>query len=99
MTDDFAYDVFLSHSSKDTPAVRELAQRLKADGLRVWFDEWEIRPGDMIGRRIEEGLEASRVLVLAMSRHAFESEWATLGVGHFAFAIRPTRNAAASRCG
>jgi hypothetical protein len=25
----FAYDVFLSHTSKDKPAVRELAERLK----------------------------------------------------------------------
>jgi hypothetical protein len=31
MADNFQYDVFLSHSSKDKPVVRELAQRLKAD--------------------------------------------------------------------
>lgn len=53
----FAYDVFLSHSSKDKAVVRELAQRLKKDGQRVWLDEWVIRPGDMIGLKIEEGLE------------------------------------------
>ena len=67
----FSYDVFLSHSAKDKPVVRELAQRLKADGLRVWFDEWEIRPGDQISRRIEDGLEKSRTLVLCMSANAF----------------------------
>lgn len=39
MTQDFDYDVFLSHSSRDKGAVRELAQRLKGDGLRVWLDE------------------------------------------------------------
>ena len=32
----FEYDVFLSHASADKPAVRELAERLKGDGLRVW---------------------------------------------------------------
>lgn len=78
MANSFAYDVFLSHSSKDKPIVRELAQRLKADGLRVWFDEWEIKPGDMIGLKIEQGLEHSRTLVLCMSRNAFASEWVTL---------------------
>lgn len=85
MPDQFAYDVFLSHSAKDKPTVRELAERLRKDGLKIWFDEWVIRPGDMIGRVIEEGLESSRVLVLAMSRHALESEWATLESGTFRF--------------
>ena len=28
--------------------VRELAERLRTAGLRVWFDEWNIRPGDHI---------------------------------------------------
>jgi small GTP-binding protein len=77
-TETFAYDVFLSHNSKDKPAVRALAERLRTDGLRVWFDEWEIQPGDLIGLKIEQGLSQSRVLVLAMSKNAFESEWTTL---------------------
>ena len=34
----FEHDVFLSYSSKDKPTVQELAERLKQDGLRVWFD-------------------------------------------------------------
>lgn len=44
MTEMFTYDVFISHSAKDKPVVRELAERLKRDGLRVWFDEWETSP-------------------------------------------------------
>jgi len=78
MADDFKYDVFLSHSAKDKEVVRPLAERLRADGLRVWFDEWEIRPGDSIPAKIEEGLEQSRVLVLCMSANAFGSDWALL---------------------
>jgi WD40 repeat protein len=78
MPKSFAYDVFLSHSSKDKPVVRDLAQRLKADGLRVWLDEWEIQPGDMIGLKVEQGLEQSRTLVLFMSANSFASEWVTL---------------------
>lgn len=78
MAANFVYDVFLSHSSRDKPVVRKLAERLRADGLRVWFDEWEIQPGDMIGLKIEQGLQQSRVLVLAMSSHALGSDWVTL---------------------
>jgi small GTP-binding protein len=78
MPENFKYDVFLSYSSKDKTAVRELAKRLGHDGLRVWFDEWEIQPGDVIGLRIEQGLGQSRTLVLVMSANAFASEWVTL---------------------
>ena len=53
----FTHDVFLSHSAKDKPVARDLAERLREAGLTVWFDEWEIRPGDSIPSKIEEGLE------------------------------------------
>jgi hypothetical protein len=82
---DFKYDVFLSHSTKDKPTAKAIATRLKKDGLRVWFDAWEIRPGDSIPAKIEEGLEASRVLVLCMSAHAFGSDWASLEASTFRF--------------
>jgi len=42
MPDDFTHDVFLSHSSKDKAVVRAVAERLRADGLRVWLEDWEI---------------------------------------------------------
>ena len=78
MTESFPYDVFLSHSSKDKAVVRPLAERLRTDGLKVWFDEWVLKPGDSIPAKIEEGLEHSRVLVLCMSANAFGSDWAQL---------------------
>ena len=53
----FQYDVFLSHSQKDKAVARDVAERLKEDGLRVWFDEWEIKPGDNIPAKIEEELD------------------------------------------
>ena len=85
MSDDFKYDVFLSHSSKDKTVVRAVAERLRSDGLRVWLDDWEIGPGDSIPAKIEDGLEHSRVLVLCMSVNAFGSEWAQLEAGTFRF--------------
>ncbi len=81
----FLFDVFLSYSSKDKAVVRKVAERLKKDGLRVWFDEWEIKPGASISQKIEEGLEQSRVLVLCMSANAFGSDWAQLEAGTFRF--------------
>ncbi len=54
MPDEFPYDVFLSHSAKDKAVVRPLAERLRAGGVKVWFDEWVLKPGDSIPAKIEE---------------------------------------------
>jgi hypothetical protein len=78
MADRFAYDVFLSHNSKDKPRVRALAEELRAAGLRVWFDEWVLKPGDDIYLAIERGLEAARAQVLCLSPAALGSEWVAL---------------------
>jgi hypothetical protein len=51
----------------------------------VWFDEWELKPGDILPKKIDEGLENSRVLVLCMSAQAFGSDWAQLEAGTFRF--------------
>jgi hypothetical protein len=91
MSTQFDYDVFISHSSKDKPVVLELANRLKQDGLRVWLDEWEIQPGDMIGLKIQQGLERSRTLFMVMSHAYFASEWSTLE--HHTLLFRDPTNA------
>jgi len=45
--------VFLSHSSKDKPFVRELAEFLERDGeIGVWLDEREIAAGENIVGKI-----------------------------------------------
>ncbi len=85
MSDEFLYDVFLSYSTKDKAVVRAVAERLRADGVRVWFDDWSLKPGDNIPAKLEEGLEHSRVLILCMSVNAFGSDWARLESGTFRF--------------
>ena len=70
MSTEFQFDVLLSHSAKDKAVVRPLAERLRADGLKVWFDEWEFPSPTGAGeggRRSGEGF---------MSAHAFGSHWA-----------------------
>ena len=74
----FKYDVFLSHNKADKPRVRSLAERLRAADLRVWFDDWIIKPGDDIYLAVEHGLETSRVQVLCLSPEALRSEWVAL---------------------
>ena len=78
MPEQFRFDGFLSHNSKDIRKVRKLAEWLRAVRLRVWFDEWVIQPGDDIYLATEHGLEASRTLVPILSQAAPGSDWLTL---------------------
>ena len=74
----FDCDVFLSHSTTDKQRVTRLAARLEGAAFRVWFDRANIDGGEDIVTAIEQGLERSRVLVLCMTKAAFESEWVRL---------------------
>lgn len=80
-TPEFRWDVLLSHNSRDKPKVRPLAEALRDAGLRVWFDEWNIGPGDDIFAAVEHGLQHTRVLVLCMTPAAFGSDWVQLERG------------------
>jgi tetratricopeptide (TPR) repeat protein len=61
-----AFDVFLSHNSRDKPAVREIADALERLGLHAWLDERELPPGSLWQDEIENIIEivpAAAVLV------------------------------------
>jgi TIR domain/WD domain, G-beta repeat len=77
-SENFAFDVFLSHNSKDKDVVRRLAEHLHENGLRVWFDEWVLRPGDDIYLGIERGLQLSKTCILCLSAAALGSHWVDL---------------------
>lgn len=69
-------DVFISHASEDKAEVaRPLAEALKAKGISVWFDEYELTLGDRLRRRIEEGLRVSRYGVTILSDSFFRKRW------------------------
>ena len=78
MSSTVLWDVFLSHSEHDKSRVRRLAEQLREANVRVWFDEWIIKPGDDIYAAIEDGLEYTRTLILCLSQAALASDWVKL---------------------
>lgn len=80
---DFEYDVFLSHASEDMDWCEQLAERLRNDGVRVWFDKWQLKPGDHLLKRLNDGLKQSRKMVAVWSRSYFRDDkvW-TLAEGY-----------------
>lgn len=70
------YDVFISHASEDKEEiVRPLAHALQDAGLRVWYDEFELRIGDSLRRKIDRGLANSRFGVVVLSQSFFAKGW------------------------
>ncbi|MGO8673768.1 MAG: TIR domain-containing protein [Capsulimonadaceae bacterium] len=57
-----------SARSDDKPAVRGLVERLRGDGLRVWFDEDCIAVGESIPIAIENGLVTSPKVTICWRR-------------------------------
>lgn len=71
-----SFDVFISHASEDKDSVvRPLAESLQAAGLSVWYDEFELRIGDSLRRKIDRGLSSSRFGIVVLSQAFFGKGW------------------------
>ena len=71
-----SYDVFISHASEDKDAVaRPLAKELEKAGLSVWYDEFEMKIGDSLRRKIDYGLAHSRFGIVIISRDFIKKGW------------------------
>ena len=74
------WDAFVCYASEDQEAVaRPLATFLRDLGLGVWYDEMELRVGDRLRRKIDDGLARCRFGVVILSesflgKHYPESE-------------------------
>jgi hypothetical protein len=70
------WDVFISYASEDRDAVAQpLADALIALGLRVWFDQAELRIGDSLRERIDVGLAKSNYGVVILSQAFFAKHY------------------------
>ncbi len=76
------WDVFLSHASEDKGSVaRPLREALKALGVSVWLDEAELRIGDSLRRKIDQGIRSSRFAVIVLSEAFFSKGWTNHELG------------------
>ena len=77
------YDIFLSYPAKDRDWARRLTSALLEQGLHVWYDELEMKPGDMLLDRMEKGLRESTyvVMVIVITPEAAHSNWQAAELG------------------
>lgn len=70
------WDVFISHGSADKAEIAiPLAKLLTAAGLKLWIDRHEIRLGDSLREKIDEGLAESSYGVVILSPAFFRRRW------------------------
>jgi hypothetical protein len=70
------WDVFISHASEDKQTVaKPLAEALTQRGFKVWYDEYELKIGDRLLEKIDEGLRDSRFGVVILSTAFFSKQW------------------------
>src|SRR5690349_22994909 len=81
-SESFTHGVFLSYSARDKAVVRELAERLPGDGVRVSLNEWEVKLRDNVFLKVEAGLQQSRVPVLCMSERNGRNNSVRLIIGN-----------------
>jgi formylglycine-generating enzyme required for sulfatase activity len=70
--------VFISYSRRDESEVRRIHDTLARAGIRTWLDTREIKAGDVIGKRIEEGVTGCTYFVPILSPTYQSSEWTQL---------------------
>lgn len=71
-----SYDVFISHASEDKEEVaKPLAELLLKKEVKVWLDEFELKIGDSLRRKIDHGLSNSRYGIVILSESFFKKEW------------------------
>ena len=74
--------VFLSYASQDAAVARPIADALRAAGIEVWFDQSELRGGDVWDQTIRRHIRECALFVPIISAHTqarpegyFRLEW------------------------
>jgi len=73
--------LFLSHASEDKDYVRQLHDRLTAEGFDVWLDERKMTLGDSLLGKINEGLVGCDYGVVVLSPTFFGKKWTRAELG------------------
>jgi adenylate cyclase len=79
---DSAKAVFLSYASEDAGAAKHICDALRVAGIEVWFDQTELRGGDVWDQKIRQQIRDCALFVPIISAHTqarpegyFRLEW------------------------
>jgi len=73
--ENYGKKIFISYSHRDKEFVNRLTVDLENAGINIWLDAKEIKVGDSISKKIEEGISESYFLFLVISSNSVKSKW------------------------
>ncbi len=78
----YRYSTFISYSRKDDTFAERLYNSLQGEGVRVWKDTHEIRPGEKIRKAVFEQIQLRDKLIVLLSKASLASDWVESEVEH-----------------
>lgn len=66
---------FLSYGWEDRELAKAIAEALQSNGVETWCAEWEIRAGDSLRQKIDEGLKNCTVFLVLLTPESFTKPW------------------------
>jgi hypothetical protein len=69
------WDAFLSYTRNDRRVTSEMASALLDHGIRVYFNEWEEKDGDVTVLRESDAIEKSVHGIMVMSTKSMDDRW------------------------
>src|SRR5229473_5491257 len=67
--------LYFAHAFENRDIAKPLADRMMADGIDVWFDQWEIRTGDSLRRKMENGLSGCTHFLVLLTPESIGKPW------------------------
>ncbi len=71
---------FVSHSGEDREFVDRFVVDLRRIGIDAWYSAFEIKAGDSIPEKMDEGLQACRFFVLVVSKSSAASPYVKMEI-------------------
>jgi hypothetical protein len=69
------HKAFLSYGWEDRDLAKRIAESLQANGLETWWAEWEIRAGDSLRQKIDEGLRNCTDFLVLLTPTSIDKPW------------------------
>lgn len=68
-------EIFLSHSKKDVAFCEQLANDLKAAGVKVWYAGWDLEVGDSLTEKLAKEITSKGYFGIVLSPDSVSSAW------------------------
>ena len=84
-----AYNVFISHSTRDQGLVIALANLLSKYGATVFVAEWHLAPGEKLDKKVFDQILHSDCVVTLLTRNGLRSNWVQQEIGYALHSQKP----------